>query len=125
MDLLAQSRIDLKRFSQSEWSTDLTFQNVDKSVIVTIKGFASSHHLSIDPSTGLPVNVRNTHISVSETLLSDAGYTVRNSDGEVNLIRHFVTYTNSAGQEKTFRINETFPDETLGLIVCILGDYTA
>ncbi len=106
-----------------EWSVDLTFQNLDKSLSVTVKGLGTSHHLSIDPNTGLPLNARNTHIAISEDVLTDAGYIVRNANGEIDLIRHFVSFKNNKGVLKHYRINETWPDETLGLIVCILGDY--
>ncbi len=122
-DLLTKAKEDLQRFSQADFSVEMTVENPNPVQSVTIRAFASSHHLSIDPETGLPVNVRNTHVSISEQVLIDAGYTVRDTNGEVNMINHFVTYTNSAGQSKKFKINQTFPDETLGLIVCILGDY--
>lgn len=118
MGLMEQANKDARRFLSGEWSEVFTFTTPDKTTFVSIRGLASSHHLSIDPNSGLPVNARNTHVSIKEKDLTDAGYAVRNSAGEISLIRHLVTY-----KSKTYKIDETYPDETLGVIICILGSY--
>lgn len=116
---LAQS--DLKRFTQE---LDLTFTapGVDPDV-VTVKGLGTKHHLAINPNTGLTINSKRVHISVAESLLTDESYTTRDSNDQVNLINHKVSWKDERGVSKTYRINETWPDEGLGMIICILGVY--
>lgn len=89
----------------------------------TITGLFTKHHLAIDPETGKQINVKNAHCSFSEKFLVDAGYPVRNSDNEVSLKNHLVRILDSTGILWTYKIQEWFPDRTIGLIVCILGDY--
>lgn len=119
---IERAQQDIKRFTQAEWSVDLLVNDLS-GLAVTLKGFASKHHLGIDTETGLPVNSKNTHCSVNEEVLTDAGFTVRNTGGEVAMVGWKVTYTDSSGTVWVYKINETMPDETLGLIVCYLGDY--
>ena len=119
---LERARQDMERFSQGEWSTSLTVDNLVNPAVVLL-GFASKHHLSVDTETGVPVNSKNTHCSIYEDVLTDAGFTVRNSDKEVAMTGWKITYTDSSGNARIYIINETMPDETLGLIVCYLGDY--
>ncbi len=117
---LSQMRRDLRGHLEASMSVDLTITPPAGSS-VTISGYGTSHHMSYDPNTGRPVSSKNAHCSFFEKTLTDAGYTVRVSD-EVNLIGHKVSYIDSAGIERNYRINESYPDETLGLIVCILGE---
>lgn len=86
-----------------------------------VTGLHTKHHLAIDDEGEL-VNSKNAHISVSEKFLTDGGYPVR-INGEVSLKNHRVRVTDSTGEEKTYSINQWFPDETVGLITCILGKY--
>jgi hypothetical protein len=68
------------------------------------------------------VNTKNAHIAISEKFLSDASYPYRNLSGEVSLKNHRIAVADSTGLVKNYVIREIFPDETIGLIVCILGD---
>ena len=88
---------------------------------VTIIGLATKHHIGIDEDDHL-VNTKNTHISFSEKLLTDLGYPVRKNK-EVDLKGHKVTWTDSSGNEVTYIIEQWFPDETMGVILCILGEF--
>jgi len=115
-----QMRRDLRQFSQSSISVDLTFTPPSGDP-VTIIGFGTAHHLNFDPATGRPINSKNAHCSFSEKLLTDAGYPVRVND-EVRMTKHQVLFEDSAGIERKYLINKTFPDETFGMIVCILGE---
>lgn len=121
-DLLAQARKDIQKITQAEFGVDLVI--TDKlGNSVAVRGLASKHFFQIDSNTGLPVSSKNTHVSINEQVLIDAGYTVRNANREVAMIGHLVTYSDSANNSWTFKINDIMPDETLGLIVLFLGDY--
>lgn len=103
------------------FGVELTFISPD-AVTATIGGLHTKHHISLD-ETGKPVNSKNAHISFVESVLVAEGYDVRNDAGEVDLNGHKVDVIDSTGNEKHYMIREWFPDEKLGLIVCILGDF--
>lgn len=121
MSLLLAQR-DFARFTQLGFGVELTFKPTPVAASTIIKGFATKHHLSIS-SEGLPVNSKNTHCTIAESILVAAGYTVRNANGEVDLINHLVSYADSSEVVKHYKISETMPDETLGQITCFLSDY--
>ena len=91
--------------------------------IAIISGLHTKIHFQIDPE-GTPVNAKKAHVSFSEKLLTDLGYPLRNSDGLLTMRKHTVSVKDSTGSEKLYEVRETYPDETIGLIVCLLGDYT-
>ena len=87
-------------------------------VTKTLTGTTSSHFLKVDPDTGQAMRGRNVHVTVSMTALTDAAYPFRNGNNEVALVGHRVTV-----EGVTLIIREVWPDETFGIIVCILGDF--
>lgn len=118
MDINTRAKRDVARVSQH---TSLTFYktiNVDE---VTVKGRFSRIHLAVDPNTNTFVNSRKVQVTVSEQLLLAEGYVVRNASGEVAMLNHFCKCIDSTGVEKTYKITEQFPDDTVGLIVFTLG----
>jgi hypothetical protein len=123
MSLIAQAKADIEQITGNtdEFGVSISFTS-PASDTATVVGLATKHHLTISPE-GTPMNGKNAHISVSESKLVDAGYPVRNANGEVDLKRHRVTWKDSTGNVRNYVINQWFPDETVGLIVCILGDY--
>jgi len=122
MDLLARAKVDLDRVLQAEWGVAITIAPTAVALPTSIIGLATKHHMAIDPTTGMTVNVKNVHISVSERTLAAKPYTVRNASGEVALKNHLVKFADSSGVIKNYIVDECYPDETLGLITLILGD---
>ncbi len=104
---------------------DMTFDQTFRNAVITaqVKGIHVKHHLSFDSETGKSVNGKRAHVSVSEKFLVDAGYPVRNSKLQVEMEDHLVKVIDSTGVLFTYVIRETFADERVGLIVCILGDF--
>jgi hypothetical protein len=88
-----------------------------------IIGLHTKHHMAIDPETNLQINVKNAHASFSETPITLAGMSVRNAQREVSLAGFKIRAVDSAGLVWTYVVTSWFPDESIGLIVCILGDY--
>ena len=125
--LTLQARKDWKRIIESGgFEEDIIFKTPDSfntAVQVTIQGLATKHNLNVD-TDGNAVSGKNVHITVSEDTLVLAGYPVRNTSEEVSLIDHKVDYTDSSGVLKHYVVLECFPDETVGVITCILGDYS-
>lgn len=87
---------------------------------ITITGIHTKHHLGID-TDGNMVNSKKASIAFSESLL--VGYPCRNLSQEVNLKNHKVSVKDSTIILKNYRVQSWFPDETIGLIVCILEDF--
>ena len=111
---------DAKRFVTSGgFEVNITLKTPDEATTLEIKGTSSRHHNSID-TDGLPVSSLNVHITIAEQDLIDNSYPYRNSKDEVSLRKHFVSCPDSRNEIRDYLIREVWPDETLGLIVCIL-----
>lgn len=89
---------------------------------IDIFGLGVKHHISID-TDGNQYNTKNARATIDEDVLVANSYPVRNLKGEVDLIGHLVSFKDSSGELRHYRVRETFPDETLGLIVLTLGDF--
>lgn len=89
---------------------------------VSVNCLAMKHHNSVD-TDGMPINSKNVHASFSESNLTGLGLNVRDTNGEVNMRNWILTYPDSSETDKSYIVKETMPDETVGIIVCILGDY--
>ena len=124
MGLIQQANEDWQAITSDlgEWGTDITLTNADGSATIDIVGLASKHHIGID-TDGNIINVKNAHISFSEKLVIDGPFVIRNSNDEVNLEGYKATYKDSRGITKTYIIEQWMPDETIGVILCILGDF--
>jgi hypothetical protein len=83
----------------------------------------TKHHFGFDEEARKWANTKNAHLSFAESLAVSLGYIIRNAQREVFLQKHKVVVADSTGQEWTYRIEQWFPDETVGLICCILGDW--
>ena len=118
---LENARRDWLEFSQGGFAVDLTLTS-PANLTVYIKGFATTHHLGIDPENGQAVNTKNAHVSFAESLLTDLNYPVRDANGDVSITGHKVSYKDSTGTLGHYRIDDAMPDETVGMIVCTLGD---
>lgn len=120
-DVLDTARTDWQRFSNSGgFNVEITFKS-PLGVIAVINGLATKHHLGVD-TDGSAVNSKNVHVSVSESLLTAAGYPVRNSGGEVSMHNHKVKFADSTGNINVYSISEGYPDEHVGMLTFILVD---
>ena len=125
INLVEQAKKDILAITSnasSGFGQSITITTPDGVISASINGLSTKHHIGMD-SDGALMNVKNAHISFSEQLLTNVSYPVRNINGEVQLRGHKITTKDSTGVEKNYIINENFPDETVGFIVCILGDY--
>ena len=121
--LLNRIRLDSKKYiKQGGFEEDIIMTNVNGDASVETTGFVSKHWNNFD-SDGLPINSKNAHICIDEDDLVSKSYPVRNQKNEVHLKNHRVSVKDSSGILKRYLIKEWYPDETLGLIVCILSDY--
>lgn len=124
MGLIEQARQDWAQITGDldGWGKALTFTTPDGSMTVTANGLHSKHHNGFDQQ-GVPVNAKLAHASISEHLLTSLGYVTRNARGEVALVDHKLSVTDSEGTMCSYMIRECKPSETFGVLVFILGDF--
>jgi hypothetical protein len=120
---LEWAREDAINYLEGEFSLTVTLYTPDKLTNYEINGLASKHHLKVSPNTGLAVNSENIHISFSEKTLNDLGIVTRDSNNKVSILNYFVKITDAGKMQGDYKIIENWPDETLGLIICILGSH--
>jgi len=122
--LLQAARLDaLKFISKGGFEEDIVLTHPSGAPFLDITGIHSKHWINFD-TNGSQVNSKNAHVLISEKVLIDLEYPVRNSKtGNIDLKNHRITVKDSTLIEKEYIINECWPSETFGLIVCILGDY--
>ena len=121
--ILQASISDAKRIiTKGGFEETITISTPSGDLSLEITGLASKHHLSFN-TDGSPVSSKNAHACVSETELTALGYPVRNPNGEIDFRQHKISFIDSSGVKKHYAVRETFPDETLGLITLILGDW--
>ena len=116
-----QSDIQKITSNLNEYGVSATFTAPDTTQ-ATLTVIHTKHHLGYD-TDGNQVNTKNAHLSVSEQVLIDASYPVRDLSGEVNLRDHRVVVADSTGINHEYVIRECFTDEIISLIVCILVDF--
>lgn len=120
--MLQQARKDALKINKAiGWEEDIKLSTPDNTLTINLKGIHTKHHISFD-DVGQRINAKNAHILISEKDLNELLYPYRNSTGNIALIGHKVEVADFNGDIKKFIINETYPSETFGLIVCILGD---
>lgn len=124
MGLIEQAIQDIADITSNKdgFGVDITLTRPDKSVTVTFGGQHCKHHLGID-TEGNAVSAKKAFVSFSERVLLATGYVVRNAKKEVDIKFHLMSVKDSSGISKDYIIDQVFPDETNGLITCILGDY--
>lgn len=120
--ILERSKRDANRIvMQGGFQDDILISNPDNSITVTTTGFRTKHWINYD-NEGNSSDTKNAHVCVSESDLVLKGITVRNAIQEVALKNYFVQVKDNTGIVKKYVVRRNYPDETLGLIVLILGD---
>lgn len=121
MGLIDQINLAVKSITSNlnDFGVSITLTAPTLEVII-ITGIHTKHHLGVD-TDGNMVNSKKASIAFSESFLIN--YPCRNSNQEVDLNNHKVSVKDSTGIVKNYIVQQWFPDETIGLIVCILEDF--
>ena len=120
--LLQAARRDIKKIlSKSGFEEVITISDPLTSKQIIITGLYSKHWIQFD-SEGSPINSKNAHISILEDDLIKGGIETRKANGNIDIRHLLVSCSDSTGIQKSYCINENWPSETTGLIVCVLGD---
>ena len=121
-DILAKAKRDWQRHSsRGGFNTTLCF-TAPSGEQAEIQGLAMKHHVSLD-SEGNVMSARNAHATFSEQGLIDTPYPTRDDSNEIALSGHILEYADSTGVNRKYRLLETYPDETVGVIYATLEYY--
>lgn len=113
-------RRDAKFFlTQGSVNIPIKMFNPNKSIEIDLTGWGDKHHLSFD-TDGNQVNSKIVKITVTEKDLVDKGFSVRDANGNVNLLKYKVQFKDSSEVLRSFNVREVFPNENFGIIVLIL-----
>jgi hypothetical protein len=122
MGLLDFANRDIKDITTNSdgFAVTMILTTPDGQTSAEVKGLSAKHNLGLD-SEGLIKSETNVHVSLSEKTLTDAGFTVRDAEGRVDLENYRVTVADSSGVDYDYVVREQFPDSTIGLIVLLLN----
>lgn len=127
MNILVRAQQDARRIvnnADAGFGVPLLFAATDgeTTVSATVNGLAMRHHVRINDLGDL-VNGTTARVTVHVKDLEDAEYPVRNTNGDISLLKHRVTWTDISGVQATYKVEQNWPNDVLGLIVCQLGKY--
>ena len=121
-NLLAQARKDVKHVvTKLGFQNDVFLINNLSMNFIQLKGLTSKHWLQLD-SDGSPINAKNVHLNLIEKDIQELGFETRGKNGNVNLLDYYVIVQDSTNNYKKYQVKEVYPNESLGLIVFILGN---
>ena len=121
-NLLAQARKDAKHVvTKLGFQNDVFLINNLSMNFIQLKGLTSKHWIQFD-SDGSPINAKNVHLNLIEKDIQDLGFETRGKNGNVNLLDYYVIVQDSTNNYKKYQVKEVYPNESLGLIVFILGN---
>lgn len=121
-NLLARARQDAKKIvTNLGFQSDVFLINPLSMVFIQLKGLTSKHWIQFD-TDGSPINAKNVHLNLVEEDIQALGFETRGKNGNVKLIDYYVIVQDSTNVYKNYQVKEVYPNESLGLIVFILGN---
>lgn len=128
MNLTERAIVDCLKIStnKKEFAVDIELTDLEGNSYHVV-GLHTKHANSIDKDNGAIVKGKNATCSIHEReiLRAAPSYPIRDSRGEVAMIGHKIFVKDSTDEIKNYIVLQNWPDETIGLITFILGDYTA
>lgn len=126
MSILENARLNMQKFmgDTNGFAVPITLKTPDEATVVLVNGVHTKTHMAFNPLTGEEMDSKMASVAIAEQQLIDQGFPViRNVVGDVNLNGTLVDVVDSSGVEKSYVVTRVYPDEMLGLLVFILGDY--
>ncbi len=121
-NLLARARQDAKKIvTNLGFQNDVFLINPMSMAFIQLKGLTSKHWIKFD-TDGSPINAKNVHLNLVEEDIQALGFETRGKNGNVKLIDYYVIVQDSTNVYKNYQVKEVYPNESLGLIVFILGN---
>ncbi len=104
------------------WPITVTDPN---QLTATLTGFRTDISQEINPETGQLVSGRTASVALPIASLALAGLGVPRGIADKTSRPWLITFSDLAGVPHTFKVSEARPDETLGLVVCMLEAWRA
>ncbi len=121
-NLLARARQDAKKIvTNLGFQSDVFLINPLFMAFIQLKGLTSKHWIQFD-TDGSPINAKNVHLNLVEEDIQELGFETRGKNGNVNLLDYYVIVQDSTNVYRNYQVKEVYPNESLGLIVFILGN---
>lgn len=121
-NLLVRARQDAKKIvTNLGFQSDIFLINPLSMAFIQLKGLTSKHWIQFD-TDGSPINAKNVHLNLVEEDIQALGFETRGKNGNVKLIDYYVIVQDSTNVYKKYQVKEVYPNESLGLIVFILGN---
>jgi len=89
-----------------------------------LTGFSNDISQVIDPDTGQVVSGRTASVSLRLSTLITAGFGMPRGVADQTSKPWLVTFNDINGTSHTFKITNADPDRALGVVVCMLENYT-
>ena len=123
MSLTEQSIADLSQImgNTNDFGVSMTVTSTNMDSIDVV-GFHTKHHTGFDLD-GVRVESKTASVSISEKQFIDQSFTIRNNENEVSMNGYKIDVSDSTTNVKNYIVRECYPDEKLGIIVLILGDF--
>lgn len=120
---LMQSSIELtRRFVTYEGGFSTAIRVERDRVVVEIRGLAYITHLALD-TDGNVIASKKAHCHIIEADLVEKGLSIRGANGHIDARNLKITFTDANGTAATRLVKTAIPDETIGLVGLILGEY--
>ena len=118
MSLIERAKIDTRAITSNsnEFGRVCVF-TAPTNETANVVCIVNQHHTAFNELSER-INAKISSIAISEAILTEAYYPTRNDDGEVSFQGHRVV---ADGQDYVCR--EWFADDTVGLIVLLLGEF--
>jgi len=88
-----------------------------------LTGLTNDISQAIDPDTGAMVSGRVASVSIPLSALSDAGLGIPVGIADTDSRPWLVAFDDSTGVSWAFKVAQSNPDRTIGLVVCLLEAY--
>lgn len=124
MSLEQRARKDMQRITgnTNDFAVPCVVKTPDEASTIDVSGLHTRHWMSFDPD-GVAVHTVTASLAVAEQQFIDGGFDVRDANGEVNLKGYLIDAPDSNEVIQHYVLREVFPDENLGLLILIFGEY--
>lgn len=123
MSLTERSRKDMQTITSkaTDFAVPATFTDLAGEVAV-VNVLHTKHNTAYSPE-GVTTNVKIASIAVSDKKVTEANasYSYTNGNNDITYLGHSVTVADAGGVTRSYKVNENYPDEALGMTVLILA----
>lgn len=125
MSLQNRAKQDMQRFTADDsgfFAVSCVVKTPDELQTIAVKGLHTRHWMGVDPD-GVAVHTVIASLGVSEQQFIDGNFVIRDANDEVDLKGYLIDAPDANGVVKKYVLREVFPDESIGLLILILGEY--